>query len=99
MSEKIQQHVNSNFNTSLLSELDMKGETRIYVRFAIDSNGSIDDVQARSAHPNLTKESTRVVNSLPKMKPGIHQKEAVNVIYTLPITLLIPEKEETEGEK
>lgn len=99
MSEKIGQHVNSNFNTSLLSELDMEGETRIYVRFAIDSNGSIDDVQARSAHPNLTKESTRVVNSLPKMKPGIHQKEAVNVIYTLPITLLIPEKEETEGEK
>ncbi|GGE37583.1 M56 family metallopeptidase [Psychroflexus planctonicus] len=97
MSEKIQQHVNSNFKTSVASKLGIEGQTRIYVRFAIAKDGNIADVNARAAHPDLSDEGERVVNSLPKMKPGIHNKEAVNVIYTLPITLMVPEKEETEG--
>lgn len=125
MSEKIQQHVNKNFDTSvvekfssveksedtldekldeklkgtssLVSKVKLEGKTRIYVRFTISKNGEVTDIKARAAHPDLSDEGERVVNSLPKMKPGIHNKEAVNVIYTLPITLMVPEKEETEG--
>ena len=123
MSKNIQEHINKNFDTSiieklrtdketenkldeklkelssLVSKVDLERKTRIYVRFTISKNGEIANVEARSAHPDLSKASEDAVKSLPKMKPGMHKEENVNVIYTLPITLLIPEKEENEEEK
>lgn len=99
LTEKIRLHINSNFKTSLASKLGIEGQTRIYVRFAIAKDGNIADVTARAAHPDLSDEGERVVNSLPKMKPGIHNEEAVSVIYTLPITLMVPEKKETKEGK
>ena len=43
------------------------------------------DAKARAPHPRLVKEAIRVVNMLPKMKPGIHNGEAVVVPYSIPI--------------
>jgi protein TonB len=42
-------------------------------------------VRARAPHPRLVKEATRVVNLLPKMKPGKQRGKAVVVPYSLPI--------------
>ena len=64
---------------------DLSGRQRISVIFKIDKNGDVVGVRARAPHPRLVKEATRVVNLLPKMKPGKQRGKAVVVPYSLPI--------------
>ncbi len=99
MSKNIQEHINKNFDTSIAAKVGLTGQNRVYVRFTISKNGEITDVNARAAHPELSKAGENAVKSLPKMKPGMHNEENVNVIYTLPITFLIPEKEEMDDKQ
>jgi bla regulator protein BlaR1 len=88
-SSLINQFVNSNFDVGIGEKLGLTGENRIYVRFVIADDGSIEDVQARAPHPELQKEAERVVNSLPQMQPGIQDGKPVNVLYSLPIIFKI----------
>ncbi|SEP74276.1 protein TonB [Hyunsoonleella jejuensis] len=85
MSEKIAKFVNRKFNTELASDLGLSGRQRINVIFKIDKTGSITGVRARAPHPGLEKEAARVINLLPKMKPGKQRGKAVTVPYSLPI--------------
>ena len=85
MSEKIAAFVNKKFNTELASDLGLSGRQRINVIFKIDKTGSITGVRARAPHPGLEKEAARVINLLPKMKPGKQRGKAVTVPYSLPI--------------
>lgn len=88
--DSIRHHVNKKFNTSGLKDLGLNpGKNRVHVQFTISSTGEVKDVLARAAHKNLEEEAIRVVNSLPKMTPGKQNGVAVNVKYTLPITLFI----------
>lgn len=96
MSQKIQAHILAHFDISTAKKHGLKGENRIYVRFKIGKDGNIYDVQARASHAELKNISEHVIQSLPSMKPGLHKEEAVNVIYTLPITFLLPEGETKE---
>lgn len=85
MSKKISDFVNRKFNTELASDLGLSGRQRINVIFKIDKSGSIVGVRARAPHPGLEKEAARVINMLPKMKPGKQRGKAVTVPYSLPI--------------
>jgi len=85
MSEKIAQFVNRKFNTDLASDLGLSGRQRINVVFKIDKTGNIVGVRARAPHPKLEQEAARVINLLPKMKPGKQRGKAVTVPYSLPI--------------
>jgi len=85
MSDKIQSFVQKNFNTELASDLGLEGKQRINVMFKIDNKGNVVDVRARAPHPRLEKEAKDVINSLPKMKPGMQRGQAVGVLYSLPI--------------
>lgn len=60
---------------------------RVIVQFVVNKDGSIvDAVVARSIDPALDKEALRVVNSMPKWKPGEQRGKKVRVRYTLPVT-------------
>ena len=85
MSQKITKFVQRKFNTELAGDLGLSGRQRISVIFKIDKNGDVVGVRARAPHPRLEKEATRVVNLLPKMKPGKQRGKAVVVPYSLPI--------------
>jgi len=85
MSEKIADFVNKKFNTDLAGDLGLSGRQRINVIFKIDKNGDIVGVRARAPHPKLEAEAARVINLLPKMKPGKQRGKAVTVPYSLPI--------------
>ncbi|MBR9915682.1 MAG: energy transducer TonB, partial [Algicola sp.] len=85
MSDKISKFVNRKFNTDLAGDLGLSGRQRINVIFKIDKTGNIIGVQARAPHPGLEKEAKRVINLLPKMKPGKQRGKAVTVPYSLPI--------------
>ena len=85
MSANINNHVNKKFNPDLAADLGLTGKFRIAVMFKIDKRGDVVEVRARAPHPALVKEAERVVNSLPKMKPGEQRGRAVTVSYALPI--------------
>jgi len=91
MSDKITKFVQKKFNTDLAGELGLTGKQRINVIFKIDKKGNVTGVRSRAPHPRLEKEAARVVNLLPKMKPGRQRGKAVIVPYTLPITFLVQE--------
>ena len=89
MSRKITKLVQKNFKVKLAAELGLLGMQRIRVIFKINKNGDVTNVRARAPHPKLKAEAIRVVNMLPKMKPGIHKGKAVVVPYSLPINFVV----------
>jgi protein TonB len=89
MSSKINAFINNNFRKEYLTNLNPNETYRIYVNFKIDTNGFITDVVANSHNANLKKEAQRVVNNLPKMKPGKQGDKNVDVMYTVPIAFQI----------
>jgi bla regulator protein blaR1 len=91
MSEKINQFVNTNFDTSLGKQHGLEGINRVYVQFKISKDGNVEVLGARAPHPALEEEARRVVNLLPHMTPGKQQGKEVNVLYSLPITFKVGE--------
>ena len=85
MSAKITKFVQKKFNTDLAGDLGLTGRQRINVVFKIDKTGRVVGVRSRAPHPRLEKEAARVINLLPKMKPGKQRGKAVIVPYSLPI--------------
>jgi len=85
MSEQITNFINQNFDTNAVKPYAEKGTNRIYVRFAITKDGTIENIQARASSSELVEEGKRVVALLPKMKPGENDGKPVNVLYSLPI--------------
>lgn len=63
---------------------------KVYVTFVVGKDGSISNASiARGVDPSLDKEALRVVNSLPKWKPGKQRGKPVNVSYTVPINFVL----------
>ena len=89
MSAKIAKFVQRKFNTDLAGDLGLSGRQRISVIFKIDKTGNVTGVRSRAPHPRLEKEAARVINLLPKMKPGRQRGKAVIVPYSLPITFQV----------
>ena len=85
MSEKITKLIQRKFDTSLASELGLKGRQTIQTQFTIDKKGQVTNIKTRAVHPRLEKEADRVINKIPEMTPGKQRDKNVGVIYTLPI--------------
>ncbi len=63
---------------------------KVYVTFVVTRNGDIANAAiARGVDPSLDAEALRVVNSLPKWKPGKQRGQFVNVSYTVPINFVL----------
>ncbi|MGQ1785218.1 MULTISPECIES: energy transducer TonB [unclassified Saccharicrinis] len=63
---------------------------RVYVQFVVGTDGAVTQVKvARGVDPNLDKEAIRVVQSMPKWKPGKQRGKAVKVSYTVPINFVL----------
>ncbi len=92
MSEKIAKFVRKKFNTKLAEGIGLSGRQRISVIFKIDKLGDVVGVRARAPHPQLEDEAIRVINLLPKMKPGMQLGKAVVVPYSLPINFEVKEE-------
>ena len=93
MSERIAKFVKRKFNTDIAADLGLTGRQRIGIIFKIDTLGNITGVRARAPHPRLEQEAVRVINLLPKMKPGIKNGKPVIVPYSLPMIFQVKEKE------
>ncbi len=63
---------------------------KVYVTFIVAKDGNVADARiVRGVDPSLDKEALRVVNSLPKWKPGKQRGQFVNVSYTVPIKFVL----------
>ncbi len=63
---------------------------KVYIRFAVEKDGSIGRVSAvRTVHSLLDEEAVRVVNSMPRWTAGKQEGENVAVWYTIPINFAL----------
>ena len=59
---------------------------RVICAFVVNRDGSIVDAEVlRGVDPSLDKEALRVINSMPKWKPGKQRGKPVRVKYTVPV--------------
>lgn len=59
---------------------------RVITNFVVERDGSITDVQVvRGVDPSLDREAVRVIQSMPRWKPGQQRGQAVRVRFTLPV--------------
>ena len=59
---------------------------RVIVQFVVNKDGSIVDAKVvRSVDPYLDKEALRVINTMPKWKPGMQRGKPVRVKFTVPV--------------
>ena len=69
---------------------------RVTVQFIVEKDGSISHTSIlRSVHPELDAEAMRVINTMPKWKPGTQRGEVVRVKYTIPVMFRLPEEDST----
>ncbi|XZF15846.1 TonB family protein [Chitinophagaceae bacterium MMS25-I14] len=62
-------------------------EGRVVIRFVVEKDGGISDATViKGVHPVLDAEALRVVNSMPKWKPGVNKGKPVPVYFFLPVT-------------
>lgn len=66
--------------------IEMKEEGRVYVRFIVEKDGSITNVQVmRGASPSLDREAKRLVRNMPNWIPGEQGGMKVRSSQNLPI--------------
>ena len=59
---------------------------RVIIQMVVTKEGDIAEAKVvRGVDPLLDAEALRVINSMPKWKPGKQRGEAVNVKYTIPV--------------
>lgn len=59
---------------------------KVYVKFVIGKNGDVVNVSiARGIDASLDAEALRVIQGMPKWKPGMQRGKPVRVTYTVPI--------------
>lgn len=89
MSQHISKFIGKHFDTSLAEDLGLHGVNRVTVLFEINKQGEVSNIQARGPHKKLEDEAKRVLNLLPKMKPGKQRGKAVPVSYAIPINFQV----------
>ena len=74
-------------------------EGSVIVSFLVEKDGSISNVEViKSVHELLDKEALRVVNAMPKWKPGMEKGQPVRARFHIPVIFKIckPVKAPTE---
>ena len=68
-------------------ELRAKGtQGRVVVQFVVNKDGSLSDVNViRKLDPLMDAEALRVINAMPRWKPGMQDGKPVAVKYTVPV--------------
>ena len=82
-------------------EAQEKGiQGRVIVNFVVNKDGSITDVNVvRGVDPSIDAEAVRVIESMPKWKPGVQRGQPVNVRYTLPVSFKLDYEPLSEQQK
>ena len=67
----------------------------LYVNFIVEPDGSVSDIKVlRGIGGGCDEEAARVVESMPKFKPGMQNGETVRVSYTVPVIFRLEDKQD-----
>lgn len=66
---------------------ELKEETRIYISYIIEKDGSISTVEVKNGPPGLEEQVTKALKNAKKWKPARINGKNVRYKYTLPFTL------------
>lgn len=84
--EKIYEHISANFRYPEDAQKE-KMEGLVLIRFNINENGEISNIETKGPHEILKNEGQRIVSLLPTMlEPGMQRGKSVTTIYNLPLT-------------
>ena len=83
-------------NVKYPAEAKEKGiKGRVFVNFIVEPDGSVSDIKVlRGIGGGCDEEAVRIVESMPKFKPGIQNGEAVRVSYTVPVIFRLEDKQD-----
>lgn len=68
----------------IAQEMGIQG--RVHTQFTIQKDGSIGNIKLRGPDQILEIEAKRIINKLPRMKPGKQRGTPVKVPFSIPIT-------------
>ena len=69
---------------------DANIQGRVIAQFVVDKEGTVRGAHVvKSVDPALDNEALRVINSMPKWKPGRQNGKVVNVKYTIPVSFTL----------
>ena len=71
--------------SSCLNDGDSGPNYDLYEIVTVEDGSIFGAKVVRSVDPDLDKEALRVINSMPKWKPGMQKGEPVSVKFTVPI--------------
>ena len=84
--EALYKYLAENIKYPLMAK-NNKVEGRVFITFVIEKDGNVSDAKVlRSVNEELDAEALRVINAMPKWKPGMQQGVPVRVQYNIPIT-------------
>ena len=73
--------------------IDAGVEGRVFVRFWINEDGSLSDFEVpRGIGYGCDEEAVRVIQSMPKWKPGMQRGKTVRVSYMIPVIFQLEDK-------
>jgi protein TonB len=59
---------------------------KVYVQFVIQTDGTVNNVSVlRGVNNEIDNEAIRVINAMPKWKPGMHRGEVISAQMAIPI--------------
>ena len=77
-------------------DADIQG--RVIAQFVVDKEGTVRDAHVvKSVDPALDAEALRVINNMPKWKPGRQNGKVVNVKYTIPVNFQLQGDDKEES--
>lgn len=77
---------------------DANIQGRVIAQFVVDKEGTIRGAHVvKSVDPALDAEAVRVINSMPKWKPGRQNGKVVNVKYTIPVNFQLQGDDKEEN--
>ena len=88
--EAMYQYISENLGYPKVARL--KGiEGRCYVRFVVEKNGDLTNIQvARGLGYGCDEEAMRVVRNMPSWNPPTHKGVPARCLYIIPITFKLP---------
>lgn len=81
---KIQTHISQNFRYPKKAH-KKKIQGKVHILFDIDPNGNVNNLRTRGPHDVLENEAIRIINLLPKMKPGKENGEPIKTPFAIPL--------------
>ena len=81
--EKVAEFVESEFNSSLLKELNLSEPKKVEAFFIITENGNLTGMKVRDTELTIQAEILRVLRKMPIMKPATDNGKSVSVLCSM----------------